>query len=98
MDLPELNDALFAEFFRITGCTSRYEFPAWWAEVIYAIRRDIGARVFSAMTREDQRRLVLARLRLRPSRADIEARAAAQRSILSLIEKAKPGRASATSL
>ena len=64
MDLVAINQTIFDEFQRITGETCRFAFPLWWAQRAREASREIGD--WHSLTREEQLRLLLDRLRAMP--------------------------------
>jgi hypothetical protein len=65
--LPDQDDALIAEFKRITGNTSVFQFIPWFRGVWSAARYDSGPQVWDYMTKAQQRAALLFRLGGRPT-------------------------------
>jgi hypothetical protein len=77
--LVEMNDAVFAEFRRLTRCSDTLQFPRWWAERVREVIRlevteirtqsdlHVAASRWARLTRSDQQsRLLLYLAQLQP--------------------------------
>lgn len=74
--LVEMNDAVFAEFRRLTSCSDTLQFPRWWAEKVREVIRlqvtesrtesdlHLAASRWGRLTRSDQQARLLMYLAL----------------------------------